>query len=483
MRLFPGLQVSQSAFRLATASVAVLLLAGCSSDSTRLASVGIGGAPTADLTPTASIPSGGPAQQERFNGVQTGSVQSQPLAPISSRPLPAANPSFSAPAARSPQLLQRSASLAPVTTASTVRAAAGWTADGGTPITVAQGETASAIAGRYGIPSDALLRANGLTSAAQVQPGSRLVIPVYNAANAATQPVQAVRAAAAPVVAPARAIAPAAVAKAAPIAAAPAKTHERLQMVQGAVPAADVAKARPAAMPMSEVKPTKPAAIELKATKPAATEVKPLKQVDAKAAADAAAAKQAELDAKKAAADQKKLAADAKKQAADAKKAAALDARKPVDRDTVTASVPPAAAVAPAAAAAPAEDKPEFRWPASGRVIQNFKAGSNDGINISVPEGTSVKAAETGVVAYAGNELKGYGNLVLIRHPNGFVSAYANNGEINVKRGDQVRRGQVIAKSGQSGNVNAPQLHFELRKGSNPVDPTQYLPGAPTASN
>ena len=88
-----------------------------------------------------------------------------------------------------------------------------------------------------------------------------------------------------------------------------------------------------------------------------------------------------------------------------------------------------------------------------------------------------MKAAEGGVVAYAGSELKGYGNLVLIRHPNGYVTAYANNGEIDVKRGETVKRGQLIAKSGQSGNVSSPQLHFELRKGSQPVDPTSYLAG------
>ena len=130
--------------------------------------------------------------------------------------------------------------------------------------------------------------------------------------------------------------------------------------------------------------------------------------------------------------------------------------------------------------AAQADDNnaaPEFRWPARGRIIQGFKSGGNDGINIAVPEGTSVRAAESGVVAYAGSELKGYGNLVLIKHPNGFVSAYANNGELDVKRGDTVKRGQIIAKSGQSGNVSTPQLHFELRKGSTPVDPTAFLAG------
>ena len=100
---------------------------------------------------------------------------------------------------------------------------------------------------------------------------------------------------------------------------------------------------------------------------------------------------------------------------------------------------------------------PTFRWPVRGRVIAGFgpkpNGLQNDGINLAVPEGTPVKAAEDGVVAYAGNELKGYGNLVLVRHANGFVTAYAHASEILVKRGDTVKRGQVIAKSGQTGEV------------------------------
>jgi len=125
---------------------------------------------------------------------------------------------------------------------------------------------------------------------------------------------------------------------------------------------------------------------------------------------------------------------------------------------------------------------PKFRWPANGRVISAYgpmtNGQQNDGINIAVPENTPVKAAEDGVVAYAGSELKGYGNLVLVRHPNGYVTAYAHAKELLVKRGDQVKRGQVIARSGQSGNVNAPQLHFEIRKGASPLDPTKFLNGA-----
>jgi murein DD-endopeptidase MepM/ murein hydrolase activator NlpD len=122
---------------------------------------------------------------------------------------------------------------------------------------------------------------------------------------------------------------------------------------------------------------------------------------------------------------------------------------------------------------------PSFRWPVKGRIIAGFGAKSNgaqnDGINLAVPEGTPIKAADDGVVAYAGSELKGYGNLVLIRHSNGYVSAYANASELLVKRGDTIKRGQVIAHAGQTGNVTSPQLHFEIRKGSTPVDPTKYL--------
>jgi murein DD-endopeptidase MepM/ murein hydrolase activator NlpD len=122
---------------------------------------------------------------------------------------------------------------------------------------------------------------------------------------------------------------------------------------------------------------------------------------------------------------------------------------------------------------------PSFRWPVRGRVIAGFgpkpSGQQNDGINLAVPEGTPIKAAEDGVVAYAGNELKTYGNLVLVRHANGYVTAYAHASEILVKRDDPVKRGQIIAKAGQTGTVQAPQLHFEIRKGSTPVDPAPFL--------
>ena len=127
-----------------------------------------------------------------------------------------------------------------------------------------------------------------------------------------------------------------------------------------------------------------------------------------------------------------------------------------------------------------------FRWPVRGRVISKYgskpNGTRNEGINIAVPESADVRASDAGVVAYSGNELKGYGNLVLVRHPNGWVTAYAHSKEVFVKRGDTVRRGQVIAKAGSTGSVNSPQLHFELRKGASAVDPEKYL-SSTTASN
>ncbi|MDE0204363.1 MAG: M23 family metallopeptidase [Rhodospirillaceae bacterium] len=120
-----------------------------------------------------------------------------------------------------------------------------------------------------------------------------------------------------------------------------------------------------------------------------------------------------------------------------------------------------------------------FLWPVEGSVISGFgaKPGGkhNDGINIAAPVGSAVRAAQTGVVAYAGNELRGYGNLVLIRHDGGWMTAYAHNDALLVGKGDVVRRGQVISHSGRSGGVSRPQAHFEIRHDGEPQDPLRLL--------
>jgi murein DD-endopeptidase MepM/ murein hydrolase activator NlpD len=120
-----------------------------------------------------------------------------------------------------------------------------------------------------------------------------------------------------------------------------------------------------------------------------------------------------------------------------------------------------------------------FDWPANGKVIANFGATANgernDGINIAMKRGAPIRAAAGGTVSYSGDALKDYGNLLLIRHDGGYVTAYAHAEKLLVKRGDAVRQGQVIAYAGQTGDVKAPQLHFEIRQGTTPVDPDTLL--------
>ncbi len=128
-------------------------------------------------------------------------------------------------------------------------------------------------------------------------------------------------------------------------------------------------------------------------------------------------------------------------------------------------------------AATPAATR--FRWPARGKVVGTFgkrsDGSSSEGINIAMPMGTDVHAVEGGRVLYASSEIQAYGNLVLIQHENGWVSAYGYADRLLVKREDMVKKGQVIAKSGRTGPVDQPQLHFELRQGAKPVDPLAHL--------
>lgn len=128
-----------------------------------------------------------------------------------------------------------------------------------------------------------------------------------------------------------------------------------------------------------------------------------------------------------------------------------------------------------------------FRWPVKGKIISGYgrksNGAKNDGINISVPVGTTVRAAENGVVAYAGSQLKGYGNLVLVRHADNWVTAYAHNSDVLVQRGDRVKRGDIIAKAGRTGSVSSPQVHFEIRRGAKAVDPIAQLAPTSLAAN
>ncbi|WP_336812692.1 peptidoglycan DD-metalloendopeptidase family protein [Bosea sp. MMO-172] len=441
--------------RLSTVCLFAVGVSACSSDTMRFTE-------TPFDSPFKSAQASAPVRDPVTTG-SIGQVSSAPLQPVGSAPVVRAQ---SLPAPQSSVALSAPVSQ-PVSGGS-----AGWSAQGGTPVVLAQGETLDTISSRYGVPRAAIMSANGLSNA-NVAPGTRITIPVYNAS-----------ASAAPVAAPA---------PARQVAQAPAETQ---RFVAGP-------SAAPRIAPPAAVDPTAQAKAAADAKVAAAAEAK------AKAAADAQAMKESRARF----AAEAKAKADARKTGAAlptpaAKPAAApIAAVKPVPEAKPVKTAAPAAkpvvvASAPAAEPKPTAipkaepapepkttasipkqeeeassgDKADFRWPARGRVISGYSGkGGNEGINIAVPEGTPVKAAEGGTVAYAGSELKGYGNLVLIRHPNGYVSAYAHNGELKVKRGDTVKRGQVVANSGQSGNVSSPQLHFELRKGSAPVDPTPYL--------
>jgi murein DD-endopeptidase MepM/ murein hydrolase activator NlpD len=163
-----------------------------------------------------------------------------------------------------------------------------------------------------------------------------------------------------------------------------------------------------------------------------------------------------------------------------AKLAAERPAARPVAQKLPAAT--PAEKPADAEPLKAAEAAPSFHWPVRGQVIAGFgpKADGqrNDGIDIAVPENTPIKAADDGVVIYSGNQLKSFGNLVLVRHNNNYVTAYAHAREVRVKQGDQIKAGEVIGTAGQTGNVDTPRLHFEIRQGSVPVDPMRLLHGA-----
>jgi murein DD-endopeptidase MepM/ murein hydrolase activator NlpD len=411
MREFAAFVARRGAVRVALTGLIGVWLAGCSADSDRLSQ--------------SSAPSGDPftnpfASNAAPSAAPRSSVASTPLAPpaaVSTASIPPAQ----APYAPAPQ--NRVASSQPVG-----GSAAGWSVVGGSPIVVAQGDDAESVSRRYGVPTSALIKSNGLTSGSQIHAGMHLVIPVYSASGEPSG----------------------------------AKPKKVAAADDADVSSAKHAKAKAAKEDVADATPKAKSKGKLDDKVAAKSADKPTSKV---------ADKNGDKPAAKAPAQQLTAKNDVDTQMTTAKKSQ--------PDVTPTASVKPNDTAAPmtSAQADAAGVAPEFRWPARGRIIEAFKAGGNDGINIAVPEGTSVRAAESGVVAYAGDELKGYGNLVLIRHPNGFVTAYANNGELDVKRGETVKRGQIIAKSGQTGNVNSPQLHFELRKGSTPVDPTSYLAG------
>ena len=411
---------SRAVSRIALAAAMSAGIAGCSSDFSRMTE-----------NPWSSKPQASQQGSAGSNDV-TGSVrqQSAPTNRVESQPL-AAPPrqeytgSIPAPAPRQ-------------------AASQNWSWDGGTAVIVAQGETIETISRRHHVPASAILQANNMSHAGLLQPGQRLVIPRLAGAPNATAPQTRVAGPAyappsgnAHVVAPGETIyslarhyrlTPMAIAKANNV----GLGHQLRVGERVVIPGNGQRIALPA-QPKVQPAPQQYAAVRPENTPGVKQQVK-VQQVEP-----------------------------------------------PANARVLTPAADPVPETPTGATGNQTTAAPSFRWPVRGRVITGFgpktSGGQNDGINVAVPEGTPIKAAEDGVVAYAGNELKGYGNLVLVRHSNGFVTAYAHASELSVKKGETIKRGQVIGKAGATGNVTSPQLHFEVRKGATPVDPTQYLTG------
>jgi murein DD-endopeptidase MepM/ murein hydrolase activator NlpD len=431
---------SRSVFRLAVLATISVAAVSCSADTNRFDSDKFfrssAQAPANEATGSVAKP-------------KQATIQSAPLPPPPAASVPATRPvvaSTAGPGSYQPSPARNTATGAVPPAQQVGATQSAWKWDGGTPIIVQKGDTIDSLVKRYGVPASAIAEANNLPNGTALKPGQHLVIPKYDATGS-TVPRAAANAPRTP----------------APAVAAPATTGS--QHVHVVAPGETLmALSRKYHKSLGEIA--------------RANQIQPHTMVKVGdrivipgVGPQASATDQVKPPAK----------------AAEAPKPATAPAQKVATVPATPAATPTAAAITPVAKdPEPPKTKtditaamPKFRWPVNGRVITAFgprpSGQQNDGINVSVPENTPIKAAEDGVVAYAGNELKTYGNLVLVRHSNGYVTAYAHASEILVKRDEPVKRGQIIAKAGQTGNVSAPQLHFEIRKGSTPVDPAPFL--------
>ena len=439
-----------------------------------------------------------------LDGTYTESVGRTSLKPVSSQPLPApiAEPVAAAPVVspRSEQTL-----VAPVAKAvdnsatgsvekkKNNRAAAadesdpqGWSRAGGTQVTIKDGETVYNLSRRFGVPAEIIMQVNGLADGSGLKTGQKVVIPTYVYTSKA--PVSAPDSN--PKVADARSstgtksdIDPARV----PVPSNAPKDKLAVlpqppKVREGEAPAASEtassdAKARPATSggtytvqsgdTLSRVAKTHGVSVSaLKSANGLQDGLLKIGQtLKIPAGGDVVVAK---ADTK---VDQTVTGTTGPARK-DGEKVAGYTPPKKSDSQVITE------AEANTDAAPDATGIGRMRWPVRGRVVAGFGKGggkSSDGIDIAVPEGTSVKAAENGVVIYAGDGLKEFGNTVLVRHEDGLVTVYGNASALKVQRGQKVKRGEEIAISGMTGNADSPKLHFEVRKNSAPVDPATFL--------
>ncbi len=435
----------------------------------------INGASTAMRPAPMSEP---PAQSRTLPPPSNQTVMREPVAPIaapaSNRPQPQLD--------RTPTGSTPPRAEAPLPRPATpVQERGGWqSSNGGTEVTIGQGETLYHLSRRYGVPVDAIMKANGLRDADHLAAGQKVIIPTY--AYSSDAPVSA------PDADPKVAKAGAATTKKDDRVPLPSKSPERVAVLpQATKPKERDEKTAPETTAKSA--PAEAGGVYTVVAgdslwgiaKRTGTTTTALKQANGLSSGSLQIGQKLKIPAggrtpvqtADASTSQKKVDPIVTGAAGPASKheKAANESR---DDRAIEDAVQETAAVAPDATGIA-----RMRWPVRGRVISAFGgkdgAKSNDGIDIAVPEGTAVKAAENGVVIYAGDGLKEFGNTVLVRHEDGLVTVYGHASKLEVSRGDNVKRGQEIARSGMSGNAESPRLHFEVRKDSAPVDPKKFL--------
>lgn len=363
----------------------------------------------------------------------------------------------------------------------------GWTRTGGTQVTLRQGETIYNLSRRFGVPAEAIMKANGISDATSVNAGTRIIIPTYVYSKSA--PISAPDSN--PKVAKASAGRGEIVEK--PSEPKPSPLPERRR--EAVVPNEPKTRERVTDASADESKSAaKPDEYLGKTYKVVAGDT--LYEIARKQGTTAAAIKEANgLSSglirvgqvlKIPGRDDEEFHSGRKPvpEGLDKTVTGTALSEKGGSSDGMSEYTPPVnktdEVIKEARAEAPdGTGIGKMRWPARGRIIAEYgktaDGSKNDGIDIALPAGTPIKAAENGVVIYAGDGLKEFGNTVLLRHENGLVTVYGHASFLKVARGDQVKRGDEIARSGMSGSAYTPKLHFEVRDKSVPVDPMKYL--------
>ena len=358
-------------------------------------------------------------------------------------------------------------------TTATVKSKAGWSTNNAPVVMLRQGENVKTLAKRYGVPEKEILAANGLKRSSDAEPGQKIVIPTFSttasAAKASTDHTLKVDN---KLPTPERkgeqnvAILPG------------TTTRDKVKSESGQTNS-NVADAGEGAKGGYEVKPGDSLA---KIARSNGVSVDALKKANGMQTASIRIGQKLVIPA----------GGGAVETSTDKTQTASIPVNK--EKKIKTAEKKPEAYKAPVKTVSVTEaaeksditdEAPEstgigkYRWPVRGAVIAgygaNVEGNRNDGIDISVPEGTPIKAAENGVVIYAGSSLKELGNAVLVRHDDGTVTVYGHAGDLNVQRGQKIQRGQTVATSGMSGNATRPKVHFEVRKNATPVNPMTFL--------